>query len=293
MTILFILKHDYCMIRFNYIRLSIILIFCLIYSDNHAQDIFDLGNSIKYADHLFASKEYKLAANEYERVVYLDTSNVTARLRLTQSYRLNGNYSKSLNRIDDFYPSLKKMPEQFSTEYGKLLIITGEFDRSRNFLIKNETLNNNERLFLEITTELLDRKWDLDPGLLNRAENSSNPKVQDYALILNNILDLKYKSPALSFALSAAVPGLGKVYSGFWKDGLVSLVFSGISAWQSYRGFNQKGINSIYGWGFASVAMGFYLGNLYGSVKAAKKYNNRVDSKIFKSVEAVFSTYLP
>jgi hypothetical protein len=75
---------------------------------------------------------------------------------------------------------------------------------------------------------------------------------------------------------------MGKVYSGRWKDGLVSLLFVGATGFQAYRGFSQKGSESIYGWIMGSLSVGFYIGNIFGSVKAAKIYNtnqNRIYSE--------------
>ena len=38
--------------------------------------------------------------------------------------------------------------------------------------------------------------------------------------------------------------------------------------------FNEKGIESVYGWIMGTLSVGFYIGNIYGSVKSARLYNN-------------------
>ena len=88
---------------------------------------------------------------------------------------------------------------------------------------------------------------------------------------------MKYKSRFLAGSLSAIIPGMGKVYSGRWKDGIISLLFVAGTGYQAYRAFNDKGIESVYGWIMGSLSLGFYIGNIYGSAKAARLYNTKQD----------------
>jgi len=74
------------------------------------------------------------------------------------------------------------------------------------------------------------------------------------------------------------------VYSMDWKDGLISLVFAGATALQAYRGYKQYGPRSGFFIGYASVAATFYLGNLYGSFKSAKRHNARINKSIEDAV---------
>ena len=77
--------------------------------------------------------------------------------------------------------------------------------------------------------------------------------------------DLPTPSPAVAAALSAAVPGLGRVYLGRWQEGATSLLLVGVPSWFAYGGFERDGASSVRGWLLASTAAVFYLGNIYGS----------------------------
>lgn len=46
-------------------------------------------------------------------------------------------------------------------------------------------------------------------------------------------------------------------------------------AYQSYRGFSDKGSKSVIGWVYGGLTSVLYLGNLYGSGKAVKNYNQK------------------
>jgi hypothetical protein len=80
---------------------------------------------------------------------------------------------------------------------------------------------------------------------------------------------LPNKSPLLAAALSAVVPGLGRVYIGRWQDGLVSFLLVGLSAALSAQGFYEEGSHSVRGWIVGSAGALLYVGNVYGSAVGA------------------------
>jgi hypothetical protein len=80
---------------------------------------------------------------------------------------------------------------------------------------------------------------------------------------------LPNKSPLLAAALSAVVPGLGRVYIGRWQDGLVSFLLVGLSAALSAQGFYEEGSHSVRGWIVGSAGALLYVGNVYGSAIGA------------------------
>ena len=99
---------------------------------------------------------------------------------------------------------------------------------------------------------------------------------------------LPHKSPFLAGAFSTIIPGSGKFYTGDWKDGIISLVMVSAIAYQAYRGFDRAGVSSVYGWIYGTIAAGFYLGNIYGSVKSAQRYNKRKAENLGKRIEESF-----
>jgi hypothetical protein len=134
-------------------------------------------------------------------------------------------------------------------------------------------------------------KWDSAKFNLAANSGSENSKIKNMENLINESLELKYKSPFLALSLSTLVPGSGKAYSGRWKDGLFSFIIVGTSVWQSYRGFNRNGVSSAYGWIFGSLAFGFYSANIFGSYNTAKHYNNSLRKKITDKVEVYLSDY--
>ena len=99
------------------------------------------------------------------------------------------------------------------------------------------------------------------------------------------------KSPALAGILSTVLPGSGKFYSKNWKDGLISFVFISALSFNSYRNFNKHGVNNYRGWLNSGLATGFYLGNIYGSVKSTKDFNKKKINILQHEASNYFNSY--
>ncbi len=259
----------------------------------YSQNIFDYDHTEKFADYLFHSKDYQLAIQEFERLIFMNPENINAKLKLVKSYRYMNSDSIALKRFDNIFTNEDIYGQHdVSREYINLLINVNDYANSQLFLKSQNALNADEKICYQLFIDLYDKKWeDANNLILN------NTKIQNKCFIdLQNFsaqaIHIKYKKPWVSGGLSSIIPGMGKIYSGYWRDGLISLLFVGITSWQAYRGFNKNGANSVYGWIYGGVGFGFYIGNIYGSVKAANKYNYTQDHKIIHQVDKVFTDYI-
>jgi TM2 domain-containing membrane protein YozV len=97
--------------------------------------------------------------------------------------------------------------------------------------------------------------------------------------------ELRFKSKFQAAALSAFIPGSGKIYSGRIADGLYSLLLVGLTAWQSYDGFEDDGASSAKGWIFGVLGTAFYLGNIYGSAVAVEIYNRKIHNEFLRGLQ--------
>ncbi len=256
-----------------------------------SQDLYDLKHSSEYAEYLYKSNEFKLASREFERILFLDPSNTKAQLQLIKSYRYLNNDSVALSRLIKYYPDFKQVPDNFANEYINLNIRQKKYDLAKEFIKINQSLSQEDNIFYRTVIELYNYNWKKANEIIN--ENQiENIYLRKLKIVSDESLLLKYKSPFLSASLSAIIPGTGKVYSGYWKDGLIAFLFTSLSAWQAYRGFNKNGINSVYGWTYGTIAFGFYMGNIYGSIKAANKFNYHQNHKITDKVENIFNKYI-
>lgn len=272
------------------IHFIIIIILFFSLSSVFSQNIYDYQHSLTYANYLYKSKQYTLAAEEYERSLFLVPGNDTITAKLLKSYNLSGQCKQAKLRARQLALNIDSMPRIIAKEYIRTLFCNHLYKDARIMLESNKLITAPFKTSNWLYLELVSENWKAADSILTA--NTAN----DVSLVLSKYKDvvykanhLKHRSPGFALAMSTVIPGTGKIYAGSWKDGLIAMVFVGATAYQSYRGFDKKGIESVFGWIYGSVSAGFYLGNLYGSFKAAKKYNERQVHEVLHEAEIIFN----
>lgn len=236
-------------------------------------DLYSPKNSVRFADYLVKTKQYKIAIWELERIDFMNPGIDSVRLRLIKAIRFDGDYPLGIKKLSNYFseePSLLS-DFDFSREYVRLVFHNGQYRDMENFLVQNRSLPRDYVVNLTTGSYLLQSQWTRAREYANTNDGVAAPLLQ----VLDEAEATRLKSPFLAGTMSVFVPGLGKAYSGQWKDGLISLVFVAANAFASYRGFSQNGVQSFYGWFFGAMGTGFYIGNIYGSARAATQYNER------------------
>jgi len=254
------------------------------------QDLYTIDNSWKFANYLVTAGEYDMASGELERLVFIDSTNIQAKLLLIKSYRLQRKYHTGIKKTNEFFNSYDQIPSGFALEYGKMLISSEQYNETEKFLAVNNNLLRKEKAFLQISNKMLSEDFAAASNLAVQYRDINSRFIISYTNLLNKENEFNYKKPGISMALSSIIPGSGKMYCGYWKDGIISLLFVAASAYQSYRGFSKHGIESVYGWIYGGVAAGFYFGNIYGSGKAANQYNSTFRHELHHQVENIYNS---
>ena len=279
-------------LRRSYIRIISVFGFLIsALSPSIGQNLFDLDHSRKYADFLFQSQQFSLAAMEYERLNFMDPDNKIFRKNLIVSYRKSDQYKRGLNRIRNWYGDTLPEPGIFR-ELIKLNILENNFNEITDLLTSTPPISPSEQNYYRLSSSLLQKDWAGANKIIGGYPDDSYPGFSELCALADEQKNIRYKNSALALTLSALVPGLGKVYSGDWKDGIISFLFVATNAFQAYRGFSQNGIKSAYGWIFGTLGLGFYAGNLYGSWKSASDFNYRAEDKLYHEIEnSVYSRF--
>jgi hypothetical protein len=278
-------KHIYFMTR----SINFFIVFLFITICVHGQDLFNEENTSKFADYLFKTQQYNLAAQEYERLVFLAPSKANYKLSLIQSYRYAGDLTSAQKRILLFFgDSLFNINQTFGTEYLKVELLQGNLAIAQNFIKQSSKLDENTKQHYQTCIYLMKSQWHKADSVIKGFPGIDQPLVK----LTDKAMHMKYKSPALAAVFSTILPGSGKAYCSYWKDGLISLLFVSANAWQAYRGYTKFGPNSAHFYVFGSLTVGFYLGNIYGSLKAAKRHNKIANDKIHhESENFILSTF--
>ncbi len=250
-----------------------------------AQNIFDEVNSKNYAYYLYKTGQYNLAAQEYERLHFIQACNGYYVRQLMDSYRLANKPQSAMKRFAGLSDSLKSVAG-IRMEYYNALADLQLYEPIFEDL-KQSNLLFAQKKEMQLAALMLAHKY--ERARLFYGQNGV--KEASFANLQKGYLALKFKKPFVAAGLSAVVPGSGKIYAGEWKDGLVSLLFVGGNAYQAYRGLKKGGLKSVYAWIFGSIGLFFYLGNVYGSAKAARHHNQHIKSKYYQKVYSVYRSY--
>lgn len=270
-----------------------VILSIIITSSNIAfsQDLYNYENSKKFVEYLTKSGQFELATREYERLIFMSPQNDTLKTSLLSTYRRAGKYDEALLRARQLYSNASEMPVSSAIEYGRVLLLKANYQEAKTFWESNVNLPISDKAILSATSAILQDNYKNANEILGNLKNEDHKLAFEYKDLALKAGQIKKKSPALAGLMSAIIPGSGRVYAKDWKDGLVSFLFVGTMAFQSYRGFLKSGTQSTRGWIYGGVALGFHLGNIYGSVSSAKAYNKKRFQTIRNSVDNLFNSY--
>lgn len=278
----------------NYSRIFLLILLCGLFSfaqKLEAQNLFDTLHTEKYANHLFATHDYQLASEEFDRLLFMTNSNNDSlRWMVVKSTRLAGNADKACQRMLTFYPDTQLRFSFLSKEYLQILFHKKEYPLIRKEVSRIAGLDTVDRLFYGASNEFLSNNYAAANTII-QSFPPNNPSLMPLANLQHSVEKMKHKNPAIAGTLSAIIPGLGQTYAGNWKDGIFAMILTGSSTFQAYRGFHKNGVESIYGWVFSAMATAFYTANVYGAVKASHKYNYLNHLKISIQVETLLDNY--
>lgn len=272
----------------NKLHILVLLISISITFKVNAQDIFNLSNSKKYAEYLYKNKEYKRASIELERICYIDSLDWESRLLLMKSYTKNKNYNLS---VSTYLKNETLFPDSLKNKFKHQFYIS-QFKYNFNYFSSDTfQIKQTEDYYFKIPSLLLSNNLTKSKIVFSDKNLPNNNTIVSYRNLYNDALRIKYKNKWLAATMSALLPGAGKVYTGYYKDGIMAFLFTGLSAYQAYRGYTSKGVNSGIFLIYSSVTAGFYLGNIYGSFKSAKQRNKLLSKKIQDKTNIIFDNW--
>jgi len=116
-------------------------------------------------------------------------------------------------------------------------------------------------------------------------EHPEISRIREALALLRQYQELPRKSELLAGFLSAILPGAGYVYAGRYGDGITSflinaLFIAGTVTAVSNEWYPAAGITG-------GIGLPFYLGNIYGSANAAKKWNRNARSELRARITTV------
>lgn len=241
------------------------------------------GRKGRFADLWFGRGDWKRAAVEYERALYLDPdSSEEAYLRFmaARSWLKLGDYPRALPhllRAESIAPEISPLIRYEELRYR---LATGDYLKAR-----------------ELAQSLAQTELALQGQAFTGLSLFKEGRFADGARVFKGLEpnhplrvlggydghNLSQRSPFVAAILSAIVPGLGQGYSGRWGDGLYSLLVVGGSGGLAYYYHDQgEALKSSIS---AVVGLIFWAGNIYGAHRAAQDYNRYHRAAYLQGIE--------
>jgi tetratricopeptide (TPR) repeat protein len=235
-------------------------------------DFHSPSNIRLFADYLFCQEDYLRAYDEYNsflNLVYNDTVDFKAGL----AQQMTGDYDGALSRFGRI-PQKSQFYTDAENEYARTLFLKKDYSDLRNIFMQTDPAKSSypflNRLDM-ITYFYSDEKLPPEDPFISVFQGSERSFIKKFYKLKG---DPPHKSPLLAGILSAAVPGLGKVYTENYIDGLFAALLTGITGYIAYMNF--KADHQTRGWIFTGAAAFFYAGSIYGSAASAQIYNARI-----------------
>ncbi len=251
-------------------------------------NILDCDNSRRFANYLYNTRQYELAMHELERINFFCEPDSGTQLILLKSYRKLKNFSPANNFFSDKSDiQLQALTPGFREEYIRLLMTQKQYSEVKLAIENGLTFREKQEHLLGL--ELLEGNFQ-NAYALSKEATSSSAKMNALVNISVRSHETPRKKPWLATIMSAVIPGSGKMYSGYWGDGLISLLFTASSSFFTYRAFNKYGTNKVYPWIAGGLSVSYYAGNIYGGHKAAVRYNNNIEHGFIHQTEQILFT---
>jgi len=241
-----------------------------------------------YADTLFKNKDYDAAIIEYKRFVHffpesehLDQMKFKIAVCLFEQKK----YMDAAKAFNDIILENPEKPDTGEAYFyqANAFINLGNMGYAeivlQNYLKLSDDLKTKDRLYAELARLHLLQARAFKPDSLPLAKeylskiSPSNTNIYDTEKTMDLILAAEKaprKNPQVAGFFSI-IPGGGFLYCERYQDALVTFLLNAglmLAAYEAYDKDN-KALAGVIGF----VETGFYMGNIYGSVSSAHKYN--------------------
>ncbi len=243
---------------------------CALHFTVIGQNIYDYSHSLRYARYLFSCEDYALAGQEYFKAYKLDPSNSQILDSAFYALMKSEQYSSIID-ISEAVPDTALVRSREHVIYSALY--------QNDFRFANLQINK-----LKSEQAAAANKWLLSSMILQSPSASiiiDEEMQQDTICVkIRDLLEkFNHKPPVRRFLYilsSIFLPGSGHALAGELNSGIKIFFMIGINSFQAYKTVSEHPDFLLYPAVFATVAAGFYAGQIYGAGKLAKmKKQNR------------------
>jgi len=260
---------------------NIISLFLIIISFTDYRAFSQSSNELlSYADYLFQEEEYYRSISEYLQFKFLyastDDDSAYCNIQIIKCYYLGKEYKEAI-RLTDLYLSGKKIKNPLVDNlyyYGGLSYLQLGYPSSAILYFNN--LSSPKSKLLKGIIYLKQYEWQTAKQEFDSLNEITDKSISTISRELSKVAlqgnNLRSRSPLLAGVSSAIIPGAGYIYTGNYQTGFASLILNSLLIGASYE-LNRKGLKFTSGL-FFLITLGWYIGNIFGSVTSAINFND-------------------
>ena len=254
--------------------------------NNDNSGLLSEPNRLKFADFLFSQKDYLRAAQEYKECLRKDDNDTVLYKYASSLFGIGSN----IEAADNFKPLFfsRELSDLSKLMFFRAYFNNGDYKFFRDLTDQSNYLTpkySKEIKRLKYTSYLFDNTpLPAQDEFVGAFDDSVQSQISHF------YYQKKYprlKSGATAAILSAFLPGLGKIYTGEYGDGITSFIATGLCAFLSVSDFQAR--HNFRGWLFAGLTAFFYGGNIYGSAASAQIVNAHIRINLDRDIKAYFS----
>lgn len=249
-----------------------------------------------FADQLYESGDYEMAALEYARMLHSEEDTLgqpEAALRLARCWHTMGRFEESLGLYSRLMTTLPDHDYRASAALGAGAVYAdmGFFSRSEElYVLAAESAKDSDLVFrgelLAALTPLYRQEWLTGNERLSRVaerwRGERRELAADLAVLAARGENLPGRSPVWCGLASAVVPGSGQLICGHLRDGLTALGLTAATGALFYLSLEEENLSTsiLLGW----LTFSFYGANVYGGSRAAEYYNAARRRELYEEV---------
>lgn len=258
----------------------------LFLSYNNAPNEDTRTSDSSFALYLFQEKEYYRAATEFMRLAFYlrDTSQKAYYYsKVGMCFYLGEDYEGYISFFEknrDLFRKSELLYTRMNLILGKVYYHQKKYKKAIS-TFEWSNIHEDEQLFNELQYNMglsYARlfEWEKAANCFSKI-NPKTPLGTSVKSLKDSILLGEYlttRKPSLAGILSAVIPGAGYIYSDRTQTGIISFIVNGLFVWSVKDAIKSKNYGIASALGFFGI--GWYIGNIVGSGKAAIDFNKKV-----------------
>jgi tetratricopeptide (TPR) repeat protein len=255
-----------------------------------------IAYDMTFANALFSEQDYYRAITEYKRIIHGTTNQaeaLRARFMIGLSYYQGKKWDAAINDFTDFLFRDSNSDMQATAQ----LVIAESTYRKEDYMRAIDAFTTYIQTYpddplaidagMRVTQSYV--QMDLLPYAEQQAENlvamvlPDNDRVAAFAETIRSDEHFSSKSPLRAGVLAGIMPGAGYAYTGRVRDGMLAFILNAMTATAAAVAFHND--EPVAGTLASAITASWYIGNIYGSVNAAHKYNRDSRNRFIERID--------